>query len=299
VHLWLTPFLSFLEGSNQVAAVNQFRLIQAIADAGMMWLLFASGAGLWVAAGSLGVKACATAFFLGARYGNFFRSLGAGAAAERISWRSEILPMQWRLAAQGILHYLAFSLFTPVMFHYHGAAVAGRMGMTIQIITMAQLMALTWVQTRVPQFGMLAAKRAFGELDHLWRHLTRLTLALAIIGNVLLWLTLLGVDRLAPALAARVLDLLPTTLLLIAFAIQPLSTCQALYLRAYGREPFLLVGVVSSVLIGLSVLVLGMAYGPLGAAAAFLAVNCLFSVPASSYVWARRRAEWQTSQAIS
>ena len=138
VQLWLMPILSVLEGCNQVVALNRFRLVQTILEASTMWLLLAAGAGLWVAAGAQAIKVAATLLFVAGRYGRFFSSLLAGQGRERVQWRLEIWPMQWRLALQGLVNYFMFSLFTPVMFHYHGPEVAGRMGMTLQIVGVVQ-----------------------------------------------------------------------------------------------------------------------------------------------------------------
>jgi len=117
LQLWLMPVLSLLEGCNQVVALNRFRLMQTLAEALTMWVLLAAGAGLWVVAGALAVKAAATLFFLAGKYRRFFRSLLAGTGQERIRWRQEVWPMQWRLGVQGLVNYLLYSLFTPVMFH--------------------------------------------------------------------------------------------------------------------------------------------------------------------------------------
>jgi O-antigen/teichoic acid export membrane protein len=295
VQLWAMPFLSLLEGCSQVAAVNRFRLVQTVAEALTMWALFLAGAGLWVAAASVAVKVAATLFFLAVPYQRFFASLVAAAGQERVSWRTEIWPMQWRLAAQAATNYLAFSLFTPVMFHYYGPKAAGQIGMTLQIISVVQLMGLAWVQTRVPLFGMLAAKREYDALDSTWRRATRFSLGFTAVGGLTMWLAIVALHEAGWAFADRILEPLPSALFILAFGVWQITHCQAAYLRAHGREPFLAVGVLGSTLIGALVLVLGASFGPLGEAIALLAAIALFIVPASTYVWQRRRAEWQAA----
>jgi hypothetical protein len=89
----------------------------------------------------------------------------------------EIWPMQWRIALVGLFSYFEFSLYTPVMFYYHGPILAGQMGMTWTLLMAVQAAALSWVQSRAPRFGMLAAVRDFRELDRIFLRLTAISWA--------------------------------------------------------------------------------------------------------------------------
>lgn len=293
VQLWLMPVLSLLEGCNQVVAINRFRLVQTIAEAVTMWLLLAAGAGLWVVAGSLAIKVTAIVFFIWGRYRHFFVSLFAGAGQERIRWRYEVWPMQWRLAAQGAVNYLTFSLFNPVMFYFHGPIVAGQMGMTLQIVSVVQMMAMSWIQTKVPRFGMLVVRRDFAELDRIWWKASKLSFGFAVAGSLIIWLAVLILYELDVEFAPRILEPLPTALFLIAYGLMQISSCYAAYLRAHAREPFLALGVSAGLLIGSLVFLFGGRYGPTGAAASFMAAVGLFVIPMSTMIWIRLRAEWQ------
>jgi hypothetical protein len=294
VQLWLMPFLSLLEGCNQVVALNRFRFAQAVAEAIAMWLLFVAGAELWVVAGSLAIKLLATLYFLARGYGRFFASVMAVRIQERIHWREEVWPMQWRLAAQWAVNYVAYSLFTPVMFHYHGAETAGRMGMTLQVISVVTTMAHAWVQTKVPYFGMLIARREYAKLDSTWWQASKLSYGFTITGSLVLWMAVLILDKLDVEFSSRILGPLPTALLLMAYGLSHITYFQALYLRAHAREPFLLQGVLGGFLMGGLVFGFGSTYGPTGAAASFLAVIAVLIVPMGTVIWIRRRAEWQS-----
>jgi O-antigen/teichoic acid export membrane protein len=295
IQLWLMPALLLLEGCNQVVELNRFRLGQAIAEVLTLWLLVAGGAGLWAAAGLLAVRAATTLLFLSRKYRRFLLSLASGAGRERIRWREDVWPMQWRLAAQGAVNYLVFSLYVPVMFHYHGAVAAGQMGMTLQVAAVVQTVAFTWVQTRVPRFGMLVAQRDFVELDRIWWHASKLSFGLVVAGSLLVWVAVLILGELNTSLASRMLSPLPTAMLLIAYALLHISGCQAAYLRAHAREPFAAVGVLTGLLNGVLVFLCGSMYGPTGAAASFMVVIGVFVLPFTTLIWRRRRSEWQTA----
>jgi hypothetical protein len=295
IQLWLTPALLLLEGCNQVVELNRFRLGQAIAEVLTLWLLAVEGAGLWAAAGLLAVRAATTLLFLSGRYRRVLLSLVAGGGRERIRWREDVWPMQWRLAAQGVVNYFVFSLYVPVMFHYHGAVAAGQMGMTLQVASIVQTMAFTWVQTKVPRFGMLVARRDFVELDRIWWHASKLSFGFIVAGSLLVWIGMLILGGLHASLASRMLGPLPTAMFLTAYGLLHISSCQAAYLRAHAREPFATVGVLTGLLNGLLVFLCGSMYGPTGAAASFLIVTGFFVLPFTTLIWTRRRSEWQAA----
>jgi O-antigen/teichoic acid export membrane protein len=99
--------------------------------------------------------------------------------------------MQWRLAAQLVVNSIAFSLFTPVMFYFYGAKVAGQTGMTLQFIGVVTTMAHAWVETKVPHFGALVVRRDYAELDRTWWQASKLSYGFAIAASLIIWLAVL------------------------------------------------------------------------------------------------------------
>ena len=54
--LWLTPFLSLLEGCDQVASTSRFRLLQSVAGFAAFWAVLGCGGALWAVAAQSGVN---------------------------------------------------------------------------------------------------------------------------------------------------------------------------------------------------------------------------------------------------
>ena len=155
--LWCLPLNAMLEGCNQVATVYRFRVIQAVVANLVVWICIVGGGLLWTAVGAAVARLACELYLLGVRYRRFFAPLRNRPLGPTVSWRQEVWPMQWRLGISGVFSYFAFFLFTPVLFKYQGAVVAGQMGMTWVVLTAIQAAALSWVQTKAPQFGMLVA----------------------------------------------------------------------------------------------------------------------------------------------
>lgn len=292
--LWTLPFNSLLEGCNQVATVNQFRFIQAVLGVLALWLAMVLGGELWAAVAMAAVKLLSDLYLLLISYRSFFKPFFNPPAGPGMDWQTEIWPMQWRLALSGMVNYFAFSLFNPVMFYYHSAAVAGQMGMTWQLTQVLQQVALAWVYTKAPRFGILIARRDYAELDRFWLRVSVISLAIISVGAGAIWLLVYGLNFFQVPLAERLLSPLPTGLFLLAAVLFQAAQCQTVYLRAHKQEPIMVMSVVTSLLIGLLVWLLGSRFGPLGAAAGYLGTVLLIVIWETT-IWVRCRATWRSA----
>jgi len=294
--LWAWAYSAMLEGCNQLVVVHRVRLFQFMSGSFAVWASMAFGLGLWAAVISVAVRLAWDYWLIAVRYRRFWQSLNQRTGDHAISWRREIWPLQWKMAAQGITTFLALCVMTPVMFSFHGPVIAGQTGMTWTILTAIESAAYAWVQVRGPYFGMLAARRDWRQMDQVFFRLTAISWGfylLAVCGlcagvwclNSLPW-------DLPRRLSTRMLPLEPTAVFAIAFLLLHLPRCQTVYVRAHKQDPFLVAGMVSNGLIGLLTVILGRAYGPIGAASGMLAVAGIISIPWWMSIWNRCRREW-------
>ncbi len=289
--LWTLPFTAVLEGCGQIIVVNRYRFVQAVATNLAVWTTMICGGGLWAAVAATGARLAVDLVLLLIRYRRFFAPFFHRPEGPLLQWREELWPMQWRLAVTGVFSYFATFLFTPVMFHYHGASVAGRMGMSWQLLVMLQLGALAWVQSRAPLFGRLLAQGDFRELDRVFSRVTWISQVIVTLGAVAAWIGFWLLACFESPLASRLLDPLTAGLFLLAVVIYHFPQCQAFYIRAHKRELLLAMSTTTSILIGLGVWWFGKTYGPAGAAAAYLAVVALVAFPWELAIWNRCRKE--------
>ena len=294
IQLCTLPAYSLLEGCNQVGPSYRFKMAQAIVGSLALWLALACGWGLWAAAASSAAASCVliAVFF---RYRHFYGAFQSLPAGPTIHWKSEIWPMQWRLGLASIVAYFMFSMFTPVMFHYHGPVTAGQMGMTWSLASMLQQTAAFWILTKMPRFGILIAKREYAELDSLFFRSSIVSMTFIIAGALGLWLLVVLINYLHVRGAARMLPPGPTALFMVASVFMHASACQTAYLRAHKKDPLLPMNLISGVVTGFLVWFWGKSYGPVGAGAAYLSVIALFVVPYETYLWRHYRALWHSS----
>ncbi|MEZ6041055.1 MAG: hypothetical protein R3C20_11145 [Planctomycetaceae bacterium] len=290
------PLTSILEGCNQLNELNRVRFWQAVAGTITVWAMVVLGCGLWALVGSAAVRLAADAWLVCHRFRPFFESFRAASSGPQVQWRTEILPLQWRIAVQGILLWMASQLPLLVIFRYDEEGRATQLGMTWTILTALQSASLAWIETRRPVFGSLIAERRFVELDRLFFRMTRFSMMGMVAGTGAFCATVwwLGTrnEWLFDRLSGRMLPLFPTLLFSVAMIVYQFALCTNLYVRAHKKDPFLVASVVSSSVIAGLQFWLGRYYGTTGVAAGYLAGIALVQVPLWTIIWWTTRREW-------
>lgn len=288
--LWLAPSIGILEGCNYVATVNAYRLAQAVFGNMAVWCVILLGGGLWAVAVSAAVRLGVEGVLVLHRFAPFWASLLSARderAAAPFSWKRELLPLQWRIAVQSIAAWFALQAYTPIIFKYHGAVVGGQMGMTWTAITTIQLAAYAWTQTRIPEMGRLISEGRAEESRRFLRRLMAATLSVYVLASSAFLLLILLLGQYVPAIASRVLDPFTVLLFEIGMGLTLVVYVLGVYVRAHKTDPFLRIGVSTSLLMGLLVWWLGAEIGPRGAALAHIGVTGLLLLPACVVIFRR------------
>ena len=292
ISVCLIPVWSLLEGCNQVSVVYTYRFIQGIITNLTIWIALFLGAKLWTASISVLVTILFGVAFLKYKYWRFIKELFFSQPIEaHIEWLKEIFPMQWRIALSWISGYFVFSLFTPIIFRYHGAVNAGRFGMTWSLVGVVSAVSGAWLFPKAPKFGILIAKKEYLELDALFLRITKIFIFIMILSALAFWSAVFFLNKISHPFALRLLPLFPTTIFLIAQVMMMSSLPFSVYLRAHKKEPVLFVSLIGAALIGLSTYFLGKYYSITAVAFGYLAVNIII-VPFIGLVWYRCRKSW-------
>lgn len=299
-NILLVPVWSLLEGCNQVSSLYMYRFVQGALTSISIWIAILLGANLWTAAISNFTTLLCAFIFLKKKYWSFLKTLLLSIPqGPIISWRSHMLPMQWKIALSWISGYFVFSLFTPVLFRFHGPVIAGQFGMTWGVIGMLGAVSGSWVSPRLPQLAMLIAQKRYVELDLLFWKLIKIVVFLNVSFAALIWFSVyilnMASHPLALRLASRLLSPLPTGMLLAAQTLMISSFPFSAYLRAHKEEPIMHLSVLSAIMIGASTVLLGKYYSATGMAFGYLIVNIII-VPFVFLIWYRRRIEWHGSE---
>lgn len=296
VMLVLNGLLAFLEGCGQIGQVAAVRLAQAIGSSLGIWALLGARAQLLSFAGGLAIGCLIAAAALLARYRRLIVDLlRVNDAAGAVRWRTEIWPLQWRIAVSWASGYLIFNLFNPLLFATHGAVAAGRFGMSLQIVTALNSVGMAWITTKVPQFCRLIARRQRARLDELFRTTLRQSLFFLAAGGVLAVLVAALARPYAPWLGNRLVPVALFAALCVVCLANHVVFAEAAYLRAHKQEPFMIVSVANGLATALAAWVLIPRWGAQGAVLAYAIGSVGVGFVGGTFVFVRKRAEFSAS----
>ena len=293
--LLLSPVFAVLEGCGLIAEVARFRLGQDLVAHPVLWIGLFAGAGLLAIPFSQTVRIVASAGWLYVRQREFlFNQIKFRLPGVAIHWWREVWPMQWKIAISWMSGFFIFQFFNPVLFAYFGAVVAGQMGMSLSITGALNLAAMSWVNTKVPIFGQLIARKEYEALDRLFFRSLLQALIAVIIGGAVLWCTVAGLYAWQIPLSQRILGPLPLAFLVGATVINVIIFGEAAYLRAHKVEPFLWNSVIGAILTATSTYFLGRTFGARGMAVGYFCVTGCFGLGWSTWIFLTKRREWHS-----
>ena len=292
--LLLAPAFAILEGCGAVAEVARVRMGQIVAGHLAGWGTLLAGGRLWSPAAADAAALIVGLLWIGHQWRHFFADLIRSTGSE-VSWRDEVWPFQWRTALSWTSNYFLMQVFTPILFLYAGAAEAGRMGMTLAIVTTLSGFSIVWLATKRPRLAMHVARREFVAFDRLFFPAAVRSIFVMLAGCIafIAGAAILGIlhhpwrDRLlAPA---------PLVMLTASILMTQIFWSESAYLRAHKQEVLLRVRLTSAALIVASALALGRCCGATGMMAGFLVSNTVVAVGWGTFVFLRKRREWHSS----
>lgn len=299
MNLMVVPFFALIMGSGDVATVNHRALVGGVIGTCISWLVMGLHGGLYAAcAVSFGNVVISWSYLLRQKPELLrlaWQGIAAGSRGETapggFSWRNEVWPLQWRSAITWGAGYFIFQIFTPVLFKYQGAVIAGQMGMTMSACNALLAVSVTWINAKSPEFGKFIVLRQWESLDQLFFKVFRQSLVIVAGGALAGWGLIYYLQARYP-LGQRFLPADQVALLLCAMIIMIVNNCFAAYLRAHKQEPLMMVTIITSLMYCVSTLILGRHYSSFGVISGFLAITGSISFPAIYFIWYKFRKEW-------
>lgn len=290
---WASPVFAIFSGCGLVAEMQLNALVQQVGYASLLWLVLILHGGLYATPVAATFAACYAVIWAFTKKRPLIRALwSADRDRQSVSWPNEIWPMQWRIALSWISGYLMTQLFNPILFHYHGAEVAGKMGLTLSLCAALNATSLAWITTKSPIFGTLVAQRKFEDLDRtFFRSLIQSGLIITLAAG-LLWLFIVWLASMDHPYSRRLLSPGLCALLFVNAVALHLTNAQAIYLRAHKREPLLPVYLASAVAMLISNYFLGRYVGAGGMVAGYVAVTMIIGLGFGTFVFLSKRTEW-------
>ena len=150
---------SFIQGCGQVSVVQRIGLRAAIYNTVVLMFGLIFHFGLFAL--SLAILVGNIAYFISLIV--IYRKLILNVLKIKkieINWKRDILGLLWKYAISWSSGYLIFQVYTPFMyFQFHGAVEAGKVGITMSLVSAVFGISNTWFTANTPKMNMLVAKR--------------------------------------------------------------------------------------------------------------------------------------------
>ncbi|MCL4512114.1 MAG: hypothetical protein M1470_13805 [Bacteroidetes bacterium] len=293
--LSLTPILSVVEGCGRIAELQKMKFYQLVAGVISAWIIIVTGGDLLTASALAFANLIVPAVWIRR---NFWGLLKQAMNSEQrrargnIAWRSEVLPMQWRIAISWASGYFIFQLFNPLLFRYQSSIAAGQMGMTISLANVVLQTSVAWVSTKTPLYGALIRKRDYRKLDSLAYTSTRQALLVGVLMSVLIIVFVYYAKLYFPGYGDRVLSIYAIGALLFTNVINVVGFSFAGYLRAHKEEPYLVNSLVMGALTAVVAWICAKYYDADILSFAIAGLNLFVGLPMAIYVFLRKRRDW-------
>jgi O-antigen/teichoic acid export membrane protein len=298
-NLIVSPIVSYIQGLGKVKEIAKIQLIILIFRFAIIWGGLILGAKLFV----LGMGSFISAFLLilmiAVQYRKLLINIWKTEIVEKVHYRTEIFPYQWKIALSWMSGYFIFQIFNPVLFATEGAVVAGQMGMTLAALNGILSLSLAWISTKVPLFSGLIAQKEYSQLDNTFNKTLKQSalinfIALCFLMFLIFLVRYFNVEVSGKSLGNRFLNYLPLFLMMIPIFLNQFIAAWATYLRCHKKEPFLINSIVGGMLCALSTVLLGKYFGVMGVTAGYCTIT-LAMLPWGYYIFKTKKAEWHKS----
>jgi O-antigen/teichoic acid export membrane protein len=293
INFFNNSILSFIEGLNKIESIQKIRFVVGMIYTGVMVVVLVLGGNIYALALGLLFSASSIFIFIFRNFGNILKQLLDVSKGFIFNWRKDIVPLFAKYAISFSSGYFLFQIYTPLMHYFYGPMYSGKVGITLSLVMAAFSMSNIWMYTITPKMNMLISRRAWQELDILFKK--RLVYSLGtyifITAGLFLFILLFKDFWIIPRIVSRFLSLTPLVMLFACYFIQILINGWALYLRGHKQEPFVIPSLLSAIwtVIGtfLAAKYLSNAWFFVGFASGYI-----WGTPLCGIIYSRLKREW-------
>jgi len=256
VNLFGSLLLSIYQGLDKIVEINKNILVASLVNSLLTWGMLMLHLKIWalLVSAFIGVFVTLTLLYRSAPL--LWKQIIKYKVIDKYNFLKETLPLQWRYAISFVCSYLLVYAYVPSTFKLIGPVEAGQLGLTLTIITVVNGIANSWIVTKVPKLNVMVAQKKYDDLNHLFKKSILAGLFIQIALSGLSVLGIIGLTYFFPEFGKRLLSLHLIIWLLISQIPQFFITAFSLYLRAFKREPFMILLVVNALSMVVSIYVL-------------------------------------------
>lgn len=293
LNLLISPVMAFLQGLGKVKEMSKILLFQQITISLFSWIGLVLGAKLYVLAINSGISVLSLIVLVAITpFPKLLKNIYKVKIVDRIRYKEEIFPYQWKIALSWMSGYFIFQLFNPVIFAFEGAAVAGQMGMTLAALNAILNLILSWTSTKIPMWSSLIAKSDYCNLDKSFFSTLRQSsiISILLLGCFIVFLN--GLNFFEVPIIHRFLPLGMIVLLSTTIISSNIVNSYATYLRCHKKEPFLILSIIVGLFCALSLFINIHFWGVNGVIIGYTIISIFVSLPMGYYIFQIKRRAW-------
>jgi len=277
LRLVLIPIGGLLQGCGQMASIAWMQARAVLIPTFVLWVGLNLNWSLYVVpvVALIGLLIlCFTYFY---KYKYFTLEALRIREISEIHWKTEVFPLQWRIALSWASGYFIFQFQIPVIFHFCGDVEAGRYGLTLSVLGSIGSLSMAWVSSRVADFGAMIASKKTADLYKIARRCQIQALSVLLLGFAALFGALALMEVFLPERRFRFASNNVLIGVMLYQAINTVIGIQALVVRAHKVEPYARLSLYGAAAIALLVPPAALYLGVPGAAwTSFLIAAALF-----------------------
>jgi O-antigen/teichoic acid export membrane protein len=296
LNLLISPFVAFIQGLGKVKEIAKTQFNVQIVRIAIVWAGLAFGGSLYVVGLSSVLSAILLLLIIFSKYKKVLISIWETEIIEKVHYRKEIFPYQWKIALSWISGYFIFQLFNPVLFATEGAIVAGQMGMTLAVLNGILALSYTWMSTKISLFSGLIAQKRYSELDRIFNLTLKQSVFINVVALLFMFLIVFiirsnNIQINGKLLGLRFLNYIPLIFMMIPAFLNQFTSSWAIYLRCHKEEPYLISSIVGGILCAFSTIFLGKYFGVIGITSGYCALIILM-FPWGYRIFKMKKDEW-------
>ncbi len=246
----VTVFLiAKMEALDNVALSNKLKFIKVFVRSISLWFFLALGFKLDSIAFSTLISVLIFLFLYLKYYKNFFLETWNRKKLDKIKWRKEIWPLQWRMAITWIFGaYILYNSNLIAVFYFLGPVDAGKFGIIFTICEAIFAVSYLWVQTSTPKITYLIAVKKFIEAKNMLVKKAIFAIAMTMFLGILLFIFLCFIKFYFPIYYERLLPVEFLPFLIFAGVFRHLIQSLTVFVRANKKEDLMLSYLMAGVL---------------------------------------------------
>lgn len=249
-NLYLSPLLSFHEGLGRVTPVYKLRFIQTVIGSTFLILLLIWGFNLFSIIALPFISFIFSFIWLNLNFNHIkkFKEFINKKNDFNFSWYNEIFALQWRVSLSWISGYFIFYFLQPVIFSVYGPVIAGKFGISFNILRVASNLCISWLSPKLPELSRLYFSKKKRSMNNLFLRYSKNVIQISFISFLGINFAhyLLGIYD--SELQNRFLDYEHFFVLTLICFIDICIYCLATYTRAFKEEPFYKISVFAAIL---------------------------------------------------